>query len=928
MLFYVDNFWLSLRFHPNEQLSLERKEVPSMNKLLKSILCLTLLVATVVAQDKDKKASPASGLPPIIDRELIFGNPEIAAAQLSPDGKYVAFLKPWKDTRNVYVKGVDEPFSAARLLTTESKRPIAGFFWTWDSKSVLYVKDNDGDENYNVYAVDPAAKPAAGADAPASRDLTGLKGVRVFITEVPKSDPDVVYIGLNDRDKAWHDLYKLKISTGEKTLVRKNTERITGWNFDLKGNLRLASRSAENGDTEILRVDGDKFTKIYSCNVFESCEAIRFHKDGKQVYFQSNKGAGVDLVSLMLLDPETGKTTMVESDPLKQADFGGARFSEVTDDLVLTLYYGDRRRRYYHDKGFETDLKWLEGKFPGRDVSIASDTRDEQTWLIVANSDTEPGETYLFDRKTHKLTLQYKIWEKLPRESLASMKAVRYKSSDGLEIPAYLTLPKGVPAKNLPALIIPHGGPWGRDVWGYNALHQFFANRGYAVLSPNFRGSTGYGKKFLDAGNKEWGKKMQDDVTWGAKYLTAEGIADPKRIGILGGSYGGYATLAGVTFTPDLYAAAVDIVGPSNLITLLESIPPYWEPIRKLFYERMGDPSTPEGKALLTERSPLTYADKIKTPLLVIQGANDPRVNKREADQIVIALRDRNYPVEYLVAPDEGHGFARPVNNMALFMTAEKFLAKYLNGRYQEGGTPEAVARLKEITVDPKTVVLAKKMDAGAVGLPKPAVDLQAGTFKYQAKISAGGQEFAMTTSTTVKEENGKWVATGTMQSPMGEASDVTTLEKGTLVISKRTIKQGPAVIDITFSGNKATGTMNMNGQDRPISADLGGPIFADAACSDLAIAALPLADGYTTSFRNFDVRKQKEKLMQLKVVGVESVTVPAGTFDAYKVEVTSADGGSDKETLWIAKDSRKPVKTTAVLAEMGGAVVTQEMVP
>jgi dienelactone hydrolase len=468
----------------------------------------------------------------------------------------------------------------------------------------------------------------------------------------------------------------------------------------------------------------------------------------------------------------------------------------------------------------------------------------------------------------------------------------------------------------------------GRDVWGYNALHQFFANRGYAVLSPNFRGSTGYGKKFLDAGNKEWGKKMQDDVTWGAKYLTAEGIADPKRIGILGGSYGGYATLAGVTFTPDLYAAAVDIVGPSNLITLLESIPPYWEPIRKLFYERMGDPSTPEGKALLTERSPLTYADKIKTPLLVIQGANDPRVNKREADQIVIALRDRNYPVEYLVAPDEGHGFARPVNNMALFMTAEKFLAKYLNGRYQEGGTPEAVARLKEITVDPKTVVLAKKMDAGAVGLPKPAVDLQAGTFKYQAKISAGGQEFAMTTSTTVKEENGKWVATGTMQSPMGEASDVTTLEKGTLVINKRTIKQGPAVIDITFSGNKATGTMNMNGQDRPISADLGGPIFADAACSDLAIAALPLADGYTTSFRNFDVRKQKEKLMQLKVVGVESVTVPAGTFDAYKVEVTSADGGSDKETLWIAKDSRKPVKTTAVLAEMGGAVVTQEMVP
>jgi len=899
-----------------------------MNKLFKSILCLVLLAAAMGAQNKNKQASAASGIPPIIDRELIFGNPEIAGAQLSPNGKYVAFLKPWKDTRNVYVKGVDEPFSAARLLTTETKRPIAGFFWTWDSKSVLYVKDHDGDENFNVYGVDPAAKPAAGADAPPSRDLTGLKGVRVFIYDLPKADPDVVYIGLNDRDKAWHDLYKLKISTGEKTMMRKNTERITGWTFDLKGNLRLASRSAENGDTEILRVDPDKFTQIYSCNVFENCGPVRFHKDGKHVYFETNKGPETDLVSLTLLDPGTGKTEMVESDPLKQVDFSGARFSEATDDLVLTLYYGERRRRYYRDKGFEKDLTWLEGKFPGKEVSIASDTRDEQTWLIVANSDTEPGETYLFDRKTRKLALQFKVREKLPREALASMKPVKFKSSDGLEIPAYLTLPKGVPAKNLPALMIPHGGPWGRDVWGYNSLAQFFANRGYAVLMPNFRASTGYGKKFLDAGNKQWGRKMQDDVTWGVKYLVAEGIADPKRVGILGGSYGGYATLAGVTFTPDVYAAAVDIVGPSNLITLLESIPPYWEPIRKLFYERMGDPNTAEGKALLTERSPLTYANKITTPLLVVQGANDPRVNKREADQIVIALRDRGYPVEYLLAPDEGHGFARPVNNMALYMSAEKFLANHLGGRYQEGGTSEVVARLKEITVDPKTVVLAKKVDASSVGLPKTAVDLQPGTYKYKAKISMGGQEMAMDMSTTIKEENGKWVATGTMQSAMGDASDVSTIEKGTLVVNKRTIKQGPATIEVSFSDNKATGTMNVNGQDRPISADLGGPIFADAAASEVTIGALPLAAGYTTTFRNFDVRKQKEKLLQLKVVGAESVTVPAGTFDTFKVELSSADGGTDKQTLWIAKDSRKPVKMTATMADMGGATITQEMVP
>ena len=307
-----------------------------MKKLFPPILCLALFVSMLGAQDKNKKApgqmvqptaakAAQSGLPPIIDRELIFGNPEIAAAQLSPNGKYVAFLKPWKDTRNVYVKGVDEPFSAARLLTTETKRPVAGYFWTWDSKYILYVKDKDGDENYNVYAVDPAVKPEAGADAPPSRDMTGVKGARVFIYEVPKSDPDTVYIGLNDRDKAWHDLYKLKLSTGEKTLVRKNTERITGWTFDLQGNLRLATRSAENGDTEVLRVDQDKFTRIYSCNVFENCGPERFRKDGKRVYFQTNKG-DANLVSLTLLDPETGKTELVESDPLKRVDFSGARF--------------------------------------------------------------------------------------------------------------------------------------------------------------------------------------------------------------------------------------------------------------------------------------------------------------------------------------------------------------------------------------------------------------------------------------------------------------------------------------------------------------------------------------------------------------------------------------------------------------------------
>lgn len=883
------------------------------------LACVFLTASITGAQGS--KNSPA----PLIDRDVIFGNPEIAAAELSPDGRFIAFLKPWKDTRNVYVKGVSEPFSAARLLTTETKRPVAGYLWTRDSKYIVYAKDNDGDENFNVFAVDPLATPVAGADAPPSRDLTGLKGVRVILYEVPKSDPDVVYIGLNDRDKAWHDLYRLKISTGTKDLVRKNTERITGWVFDLKGRLRMATRSAENGDTEVLRVDADAFTKVYSCSVFESCNPLQFQPGDQRLYMETNKDA--NLTSLELLDPQTGKTEMVESDPLGKVDFGGALFSEATDELVETWYIAARVKTYYKNKAFGDDVHWIENKFPDHEILVVSRTKDEQLWLVTAVSDTEPGETMLFDRKAHLLTPQYKVRERLPRADLAQMKPVSYKSSDGLEIPAYLTLPRGVAAKNLPTLMLPHGGPWGRDQWGYNALAQFFANRGYAVLQPNFRGSTGYGRKFLDAGNLQWGRKMQDDVTWGVKYLIAQGIADPKRVGVIGGSYGGYATLAGVAFTPDLYSAAVDIVGPSNLITLLDSIPPYWESIRKMFYQRMGDPSTPEGKKQLMEESPLNFADKIKTPLLVAQGANDPRVNRREAEQIVIALRDRGFPVEYILAPDEGHGFARPVNNLALFMASEKFFALHLGGRYQEGGTPEEVARLKEITVDPKKVVLAKKIDAGTIGAPKPATDLQAGTYNYQVKIEMGGQQMNMKLSTAIQDGAGSWTATDQMDTPQGAATDTAMLEKGSLLLLKRSLKQGPVAIDLDFAGNKAAGKMSMNGQDKPIAVDLGGPLFADAAGSDQVIACLPLVEGYNTTFRNFDVQTQKVKLLQLTVAGKEEVKVPAGTFNALRVEISSADGGSDKRTLWIAGETRKVVKVTAVLASMGGAVMTQELV-
>jgi dipeptidyl aminopeptidase/acylaminoacyl peptidase len=663
-----------------------------VNKRILSAVTGTLLASSLAAQQ-----------PPIIDRALFFGEIQIAGAQISPDGQYISFLKPYKGTRNIWVKKASEPFSAARPVSAEAVRPVRGYFWSRDSKYVLYSQDAGGDENFNIYAIDPtlAADPKTGV--PPTRALTDLKKVRTEIFAAPRSKPDILYIGLNDRDPRWHDLYELHLSTGEKTLIRKNTEQIASWDFDNAGNLRLAERTNQAGDTEILRVDPDGFKQIYSCTVLEGCGVSGFDAENKHVYIQTNKGA-LDLSQLELMDPATGATTKVESDPEGRVDLGGVESSDIDQHIFFTVYQDDRQRHYFHDKAFEKEYHWLQTKLPGKEINFGARSKDENIWIVSASSDTEPGETYLWNRKDKTLLLQYRIREELPRTSLSERKPYHYKSSDGLDIPAYLTLPKGLPAKNLPLIVFPHGGPWGRDNFGYDTFAQYLSNRGYAVLQPNFRASTGYGKKFLNAGNGEWGRKMQDDITWGVKALIADGTADPKRIGISGGSYGGYATLAGVAFTPDLYAAAVAIVAPSNLITLLDAIPPYWEAGRKQMYTRMADPTTPEGKALLVAESPLTQAKAIVTPLMVVQGKNDPRVNIRESNQIVAAVRDNGKPVEYLVAPDEGHGFARPINNLAMVTAMEQFFSKYLNGRYQQDVPTDVATKLKEITVDPKTV--------------------------------------------------------------------------------------------------------------------------------------------------------------------------------------------------------------------------------
>ena len=660
--------------------------------------------------------------PPLIDRNLFYGEVAIAGAQISPDGRYLSFLKPYKGTRNIWVKAADEPFSAARPVSAEATRPIRSYFWSHDSKYILYVQDSGGDENFNVYAIDPTLPADAKKGVPPTRALTNLKGVRTEIFAVPKAKPDILYIGLNDRDPKWHDLYELSISSGAKKLVRKNTDEIAAWQFDDTGTLRLAVRTTKSGDTETLRVDADGFKPLYSCSVLENCAAFDFDASGKNVYFATNKGA-LDLTELEMMDLATGATTKVESDPDRRVDLYNVEISQLDHRILFTEYEDDMFRRYFKDRPFEADYRWLQTKLPGLEIDFGARSNDENIWIVTAHSDTEPGIVYVWNRKAKTLAQQYRVREEIPRDALAQRKPYHYKSSDGLDIPAYLTLPKGLTAKNLPLVVYPHGGPWGRDSFGYDTNAQFLANRGYAVLQPNFRASTGYGKKFLNAGNGEWGRKMQDDITWGVKALVASGVVDPKRVGISGGSYGGYATLAGVAFTPTLYAAAVAYVAPSNLITLLDAIPPYWEAGRKQMYTRMGDPTTPQGKALLVAESPLTQAKAIVTPLLVVQGKNDPRVNVRESDQIVAAVRDNGKPVKYIVAPDEGHGFARPINTLAYVTAMEDFFAQYLGGRSQKEVTADVAARLKDITVDPKTVSGAVSLKGAlaptAAGAPK-----------------------------------------------------------------------------------------------------------------------------------------------------------------------------------------------------------------
>lgn len=612
-----------------------------------------------------KKLDPA----PLLPLEDFFKNPEKTNYKLSPDGSSFSFLAPYEKRMNIFVQKVGE--TEATRLTSETDRDIAGYFWA-NNDRLLYLRDTGGDENFRLYGVN--------TDGSNLICFTDFENVRTGIIDDLPEIPEEVIISMNKRNPQVFDPYRLNINTGVMNLLAENPGNITAWMTDHEGKLRLAIATDGVNQSYMWRDnEKDEFKTTLTTSFKETVSPLFFTFDNKQVYALCNLER--DKQALVIFDMATGK----EAEKIFEAetvDLSGANYSRKRKVLLGTNYYTDKRHDEIFDEEAKATMDKLEAQLPGVEIRIASNNKAEDLLIIRTFTDKSRGAYYLYDVNTDELTLIENIGDWLNKEYMAAMKPISYQSRDGLTINGYLTLPQGVEAKNLPVVINPHGGPWARDYWGFNPEVQFLANRGYAVLQMNFRGSTGYGKEFWQSSFKEWGKTMQNDISDGVQWLIDQEIADPQRVGIYGGSYGGYATLAGLTFTPELYACGVDYVGVSNIFTLLKTIPPYWEPIKEMFHEMVGDPV--KDSLLLHEVSPVFHADNITAPLLVAQGANDPRVNKAESDQIVEALQNRGIAVEYLVKDNEGHGFRNEENRFDFYRSMESFLASHLGGRKAE----------------------------------------------------------------------------------------------------------------------------------------------------------------------------------------------------------------------------------------------------
>ncbi len=622
----------------------------------------------------------------LIPRKLLFGNPERAMARLSPDGSMLSYLAPVDGVLNVWVSPAGDP-QEARPVTKDTTRGVRFYAWAFTNKHLLYIQDKGGDENWRLYCVD--------LDNNQTTDLTPIEGVQVQVNRVSYKNPEEVLIVMNDRDPRLHDLYRINIVTGERQLIQENegfasviaTPFVTDDDF----NVYLASRMLPDGGIDFLRLNQDNnwelLFKIEADDTLTTF-AIDVNKNGETLYMADSRGRNSS--ALVELNLKTGETAVLAQD--EKSDVGQG-LTHPTEKHIQAISFNYKRKRWnLLDPSIAPDFDYLKTVANG-DIEVVSRTLDDRYWIVAYLMDNGPLRYYRYDREAREAHFLFTDRQALETAPLVKMRPAVIKSRDGLDLVSYYTLPlgsdsevEGIPDTPLPMVLYVHGGPWSRDVWGYHPVHQWMANRGYAVLSVNFRGSTGFGKTFINAGDLEWGAKMHDDLIDAVQWAIESGIADPDRVVISGGSYGGYATLVGMTFTPEVFAGGVDIVGPSNLVTLIESVPPYWQPIIEVFAKRMGDHRTEEGKALLIERSPLTQVDKINRPLLIGQGANDPRVKQAESDQIVQAMQEKDIPVTYVLFPDEGHGFARPANNLSFFAVAEAFLSKVIGGRYEPIG--------------------------------------------------------------------------------------------------------------------------------------------------------------------------------------------------------------------------------------------------
>lgn len=615
---------------------------------------------------------------PLIPRAILFGNPDKASAQLSPDGTKLGILAPLNGVLNVWVGPAHNP-EAAGPVTQDTGRGIRFYSWAYTNDHILYIQDKGGDENWGLYSVD--------LNTGETRDLTPVDDVQARIQEVSPKFPDEILVALNDRVPQLHDLYVVNIATGGRRLIREN-EGFVGFVTDDDFHVRLATRMTPEGGREIFRPTSkggwDTFLRVAMEDVLTT-SPLGFDKAGTILYMIDSRDRNT--AALIALDFDTGKQFVMAEDP--RADVSDVMVHPTEKHVQAVAFTHQRKYWQILDESIAEDFAYLQSVTEG-EVEVVNRTLDDQYWIVAYLIDNGPVRYYRYHREKHHAEFLFTNRRDLEGLPLAMMIPAVLESRDGLTLVSYYSLPPGSdsdgdgrPDAPVPMVLVAHGGPWARDTWGYNAWHQWLANRGYAVLSVNFRGSTGFGKAFINASTREWGVKMHDDLMDAVNWAVREGIADPERVAIMGGSYGGYATLVGLTFTPERFACGVDLVGPSNLVTLLESIPPYWEPLVELWATRVGDHRRAEDRAFLVERSPLTYVDRIQRPLLIGQGANDPRVKQAESDQIVRAMQGKRIPVTYVLYPDEGHGFARPENRLSFNAVAEAFLAQCLGGRYE-----------------------------------------------------------------------------------------------------------------------------------------------------------------------------------------------------------------------------------------------------